>query len=69
MRRASEMPYVKTLTHIKIHGAGSGKKQDFDDTLNLGNTIYIGKQISSRRNSRERKKWNQLNSYLRRGKQ
>lgn len=44
MRRASEMPHVESITHIGIHGAGSSRKEDFEQTLALGNVIISRKE-------------------------
>jgi agmatinase len=44
MRRASEMPHVESITHIGIHGAGSSRKEDFEQTLSSGNVIISRKE-------------------------
>lgn len=44
-RRMAEIPYVKRISHLGIHGIGSSQKSDFDDARRHGDIIYSPKQI------------------------
>ena len=45
MRRASEMPWVKTMVQVGLRGVGSARQQEVDDALAFGSVFIRAREI------------------------
>jgi agmatinase len=48
MRRASEMPWVTSITQIGLRGVGSGRPSDVADARAAGNTLIRARELHAR---------------------
>jgi agmatinase len=48
MRRASEMPWVTSITQIGLRGVGSGRPSDVADARSAGNTLIPARELHAR---------------------
>jgi agmatinase len=45
MRRASEMPWVKTMVQVGLRGVGSARQQEVDDALAFGSVFIRAREV------------------------
>ena len=45
MRRASEMPWVKTMVQVGLRGVGSARQQEVDDALAFGSVFIRSREV------------------------
>ncbi len=45
MRRASEMPWVKTMAQVGLRGIGSARQQEIDDALSFGSVFIRAREV------------------------
>ena len=45
MRRASEMPWVKTMAQVGLRGIGSARQQEVDDALAFGSVFIRAREV------------------------
>jgi agmatinase len=45
MRRASELPWVKTMVQVGLRGVGSARQQEVDDALSFGSVFIPAREV------------------------
>lgn len=45
MRRASEMPWVKTMAQVGLRGIGSARQREIDDALSFGSVFIRAREV------------------------
>ena len=45
MRRASEMPWVKSMAQVGLRGIGSARQQEIDDALSFGSVFIRAREV------------------------